>query len=225
MEQQRSQIDNVFALRAHARTVAPLGDMRFRKLLGPENWAQLPLTVRQRFSKRLAGAQSVSYKGEVVECQISRTGWWLAQALRIIGAPLPLCRDTLVPAVVSVTEDEEGGGQFWTRHYGRHRGYPQIISSAKRFAGPTGLEEHIGGGIGVALRLAVVGEALLFISDHYFLALGPHRVRLPRWMMPGTLTVGHIDCDAGWFAFTLELKHPWFGVLIAQTAMFRDEGG
>jgi hypothetical protein len=202
----------------------PLGDMRFRLLLGPDKWAQLPLAVRQRFSKRLAGAQSVTYKGEVVECQMSRAGYCLAQALRIIGAPLPLSRDALVPAVVSVTEDAAGDGQFWTRHYGRHNGYPQVISSAKRFAGSTGLEEHIGGGIGVALRLAVEGAALLFISDHYFLAFGKHRLRLPRWTCPGTLTVGHIDCDDDWFAFTLTLKHRWLGVLIDQTAMFRDEG-
>jgi Domain of unknown function (DUF4166) len=205
-------------------STAPLGDMRFRLLLGPDKWAQLPLAVRQRFSKRLAGAQSVTYKGEVVECRMSRAGYWLAQALRIIGAPLPLSRDALVPAVVSVTEDAAGDGQFWTRHYGRHKGYPQVISSAKRFAGSTGLEEHIGGGIGVALRLAVEGTALLFISDHYFLALGKCRLRLPRWIGPGTLTVGHIDCDDGWFAFTLTLKHRWLGVMIDQTAMFRDQG-
>jgi Domain of unknown function (DUF4166) len=215
--------DTVIAWKPRAPMPAPLGDTRFRILLGTDKWAQLPLAVRQRFSKRLSGAQSVSYKGEVVECRMSRAGWWLAQLLRVIGAPLPLGCDTLVPAVVSVTEDEAGGGQFWTRHYGRHQGYPQIISSAKRFAGATGLEEHVGGGIGVALRLAVEGQALLFISDHYFFALGSRRLRLPHWICPGTLTVGHIDCDDGWFAFTLTLEHRRMGVLIAQTAMFRDE--
>jgi hypothetical protein len=223
MEQRFERLKAVTRLKTQSNA-APLGDIRFRLLLGPDKWAQLPLTVRQRFSKRLCGAQSVTYKGEVVECQMSRAGYWLAQILRIIGAPLPLSRDALVPAVVSVTEDEAGGGQFWTRYYGRHRGTPQVISSAKRFAGSTGLEEHIGGGIGVALRLAVEGTALLFISDHYFFAIGKRRLRLPRWICPGTLTVGHIDCNDGWFAFTLCLKHGWLGTLIDQTAMFRDEG-
>jgi Domain of unknown function (DUF4166) len=170
----------------------------------------------------LEGTVSVTYKGEVVECRMSRWGWLLAQALRVIGAPLPLCRDTFVPAVVTVTEDEAGGGQFWTRHYGRHNGFPQVIHSAKRFAGKTGLQEYVGGGVGVALTLKVEREALFFVSDRYFLQLGRWQINLPRWLTPGTLTVGHIDCDGGMFAFTLVLAHPLFGTLIRQTAMFRD---
>jgi Domain of unknown function (DUF4166) len=215
---------NVVPMRPHdaRRGAAPLGDMRFRALLGAQAWAQLPVAVQARFSKRLSGAASVVYQGEVVECRMSRCGWVLAQALRIIGAPLPIARDTLVPAVVTVTEDEARGGQFWTRQYGHHRGFPQVIQSSKRFAGPTGLEEYIGGGIGVALRAQVRDSALMFISDHYFLNLGRWRLRLPRWLSPGRLTVGHTDCGDGWFAFTLSLDHPRIGNLIAQTALFSD---
>jgi hypothetical protein len=215
---------NVVPLRPHEarRGATPLGDMRFRALLGASAWAQLPLAVQARFSKRLSGAVSVVYQGEVVECRLSRSGWLLAQALRIIGAPLPIARDTLVPAVVTVTEDEARGGQFWTRQYGHHCGFPQLIQSSKRFAGPTGLEEYIGGGIGVALRVEVRDGALVFISDHYFLSLRRWRLRLPEWLSPGRLTVGHTDCGDGWFAFTLSLDHPWLGNLMAQTALFSD---
>ncbi|MFM9853768.1 MAG: DUF4166 domain-containing protein [Sphingomonadaceae bacterium] len=201
---------------------APLGDMRFRALLGAKAWAELPPAVQARFSKRLSGAASVVYQGEVVECRVSRLGWWLAHALRIIGAPLPLACDTLVPATVTVTEDEASGGQYWTRQYGHHRSFPQVIQSGKRFGGPTGLEEYVGGGIGVALTLAVRDGALLFVSDHYFLKFGAWRVRLPQWLSPGRLTVGHTDCGDGWFAFTLSLDHAWFGNLMAQTALFSD---
>jgi Domain of unknown function (DUF4166) len=221
MEPGRIRDDNVIPFRPGPRT-APLGDTRFRALLGPEGWTALPPAVRARFAKRVEGAASVTYTGEVVECVMSRTGWCLAQALRLIGAPLPLSRATFVPAVVVVTEDAAGGGQFWLRQYGREGRFPQVIRSAKRFAGPTGLEEHIGGGIGVALRLAVEDGSLLFHSDHYFLALGRARLRLPRWLSPGALTVGHTDCGDGWFAFTLSLEHRWLGVLLHQTAMFRD---
>ena len=224
MRSDRHDFDNVFELRAPraAPHPAPLGDMRFRALLGAKAWAELPAAVQARFSKRLCGTASAVYTGEVIECSMSRAGWWLAQALRIIGAPLPLTCDTFVPAVVSVTEDEAGGGQFWLRQYGRHTGFPQVIHSSKRFAGTTGLEEYIGGGVGVALSLAVKDGALMFVSDHYFAALGKWRMRLPRWMTPGQLTVGHVDCGDGWFAFSLLLEHKMLGTLVNQTALFCD---
>ncbi|HEY5721523.1 MAG TPA: DUF4166 domain-containing protein [Allosphingosinicella sp.] len=196
-----------------------LGDLRFRTLLGEDAWASLPEAVRDRFGKSVAG-RVVIYGGEIVECRMSRAGWLLAQAVRLVGAPLPLSSDTFVPAVVTVSEDLEAGGQYWTRIYGRRRGFPQVIHSSKRFAGPTGLEEYIGRGLGIALRVTVENEALHFLGDHYFVKIGGRRFRLPRWLSPGALTVSHIDCGHGWFAFRLVLRHFLFGELISQTAMF-----
>jgi hypothetical protein len=198
-----------------------LGDLRFRTLLGEDAWASLPEAVRERFGKSVAG-RVVIYGGEIVECRMSRAGRLLAQLVRLVGAPLPLSCDTFVPAVVTVSEDAEAGGQFWTRIYGRRRGFPQVIHSSKRFAGPTGLEEYIGRGLGIALRVEVRNEALHFISDHYFAKLGGRRIRLPNIFSPGALTVSHIDCGHGWFAFRLVLNHPWLGELISQTAMFSE---
>ena len=97
-----------------------------------------------------------------------------------------------------------------------------IRESSKRFAGPTGLEEYIGCGVGIALRLEVKDEALHFLSDHYFLKLGTARLRLPRWLSPGRMRVSHIDCGHGSFAFVLSLVHPWLGELLRQTAMFEE---
>jgi hypothetical protein len=164
------------------------------------------------------------YVGEVVECRIGAAGWLLAQLGRAIGAPLPLSRDADVPACVSVTEDPAFAGQFWTRIYGRRRGFPQVISSSKRFCGPTGLEEQVGGGFGIALRAEVSDGALHFLSDHYFLMVRGRRLRLPGFLAPGALKVSHVDCNNGLFAFVLSLRHPWLGELVHQTAMFRERG-
>jgi hypothetical protein len=201
-----------------------IGDLRFRALIGEEAWARLPEATRTRFGKSVAGCAAVVYVGEVVECRIGAAGWLLAQLARAIGAPLPLSRDADVPACVSVTEDPSFAGQFWTRIYGRRRGFPQVIVSSKRFAGPTGLEEQVGGGFAIALRVEVEDNALHFLSDHYFLMVRGHRLRLPRWLAPGHLRVSHIDCNHGLFAFVLALRHPWLGELIHQTAMFRERG-
>jgi len=198
-----------------------LDDHRFHDLLPDEAWGRLPLAIWRRFSKRSAAGDTVVYVGTIEEASFSPAGWWLAQLARIIGAPLPLCAETGVPMIVTVTE--ASGGQIWTRICARSNGFPQVIHSAKRFAGPTGIEEYLGLGLGIALRLSAEDGALVFRGDHLFIALGRRlRLRLPRWLNPGTLTVAHVDRGGGRFAFTLDLIHPLFGDLIHQVAIFAD---
>jgi hypothetical protein len=201
---------------------APLLDLRFRRLIGREAWDALPEAVRKRFAKRLSGDAVALYRGRVVRSEFSPLGWLFAQALRLIGAPLPTAKDTGVPAVVSVSEDGASGGQLWSRLYGRRRGFPQVIHSAKRFAGPTGLEEYVGRGIGMALRVEPLKDGLRFVSDHYLLMAGSRRLRLPGWLEPGRPEVEHHDLGHGCFLFSLSLHHPWFGRLVERHALFRD---
>ena len=205
---------------ARAAPIADVGDLRFRRLVGEAGWAELPEAVRARFSKRLGRGRTAIYCGEVVECRMSRFGVVLAQLGRLIGGPLPLSRDCWTPAAVSVTEDPCRNGQIWTRIYGRSRGFPQVIHSAKRFCGPTGLEEYLGGGFGIALAVRVEKGTLSFLSDHYFLKIGPLRLRIPAWLSPGRMRVSHVECGGGRFAFVLDLTHKLFGLLVRQTAMF-----
>jgi hypothetical protein len=201
---------------------ASLVDLRFRALVGREAWEALPEAVQKRFAKRLSGDTVALYRGRVIRTEFSMLGWLLAQGLRLIGAPLPVCRDVAVPAVVSVSEDALTGGQIWSRLYGRRRGFPQVIHSAKRFAGSTGLEEYIGRGIGMALRVEPMADGLRFVSDHYFLMVAGRRVRLPQWIEPGRTIVEHHDLGFGCFMFSLMLRHPLFGLLVEQHALFRD---
>jgi len=204
------------------RSDESLGDLRFRALLSNEDWAALPLPVRRRFSKRLAGGRTIVYAGAVLETRMSGPGWCLAQLARLFGGPLPTSREANVPAVVIVTEDMATGGQIWTRLYARRNGFPQIIHSSKRFAGSTGIEEYLGRGFGMALRIGVHDRALIFRSDSYFLKAFGKRVRLPAWLSPGIMTVIHTERGDGRFEFTLEVKHPRFGLLIRQSAVFRE---
>jgi hypothetical protein len=216
--------NNVVPFRAEPLANPPfdVGDLRFRKLLSADRWNALPAAVRARFSKRLTGNRVAVYTGEIMETRMSRLGWIFAQAARLLGAPLPISRDINVPAVVSVTEDEQSGGQFWTRLYNHHTGFPQVIHSAKRFAGPTGLEEYIGFGIGMALTVDADDTTLYFRSDHYFLKIGTLRLQFPHWLAPGQTSVSHVDLGHGAFAFVLNITHPIFGELIHQLGIFKD---
>jgi hypothetical protein len=199
-----------------------LDDNRFRALLRDEDWGRLPLATWRRFSKRLAGGKTMVYVGQVEESRHSRIGWWLAQLARLIGGPLPTGTETGVPIIVTVTEDAASDGQVWTRICAKSNGFPHVIHSAKRFSGPTGLEEYIGFGVCMALRLSVEREARLFRSAGYFLAIGRSRLRLPERLTPGALTVTHADLGGGAFRFTLEAVHPHLGLLVRQSAVFRE---
>ena len=197
-------------------------DHRFRALLPPEDWGRLPVSIWRRFSKRLADGATVVYVGEVDRAEISRAGFWFAQAARLIGGPLPTATDVDVPMIVAVTEDAASGGQIWTRVCGRRHGFPQVIHSAKRFAGPTGLEEYLGWGLSMSLRVSVADGALEFHSAGYTLEAAGMRWTLPAWLTPGDLTVTHADVGNGAFRFSLEIVHPRFGRIIRQSAVFRE---
>jgi Domain of unknown function (DUF4166) len=209
-----------------------LGDLRFRALMSEEAWASLPLAIRRRFSKRLAAGQTIVYTGHILESRMSRAGWWLVQAARLIGAPLPLARDSndrsaRVPivhlaSVVAVTEDMATGGQIWSRLYACRKGFPQAIHSAKRFAGPTGLEEYVGWGVGMTLTVHAHEGALVFRSENYFVEIFGRRFYLPEWLTPGTLYVTHAELPDEKFSFTLQIFHPRFGLLLRQMAIFRE---
>lgn len=199
-----------------------LGDLRFRALLTDAEWSRLPAAVRRRFSKRLAGGRTAVYTGRVTDMVMSRAGFVLAQLARLIGGPLPTSCDVDVPSVVTVTEDMSNGGQVWTRLYTRRAGFPQVIHSSKRFDGPTGLEEHVGCGVGMTLKVCATECALIFKSERYFVDLGRLRVMLPRRLSPGNLTVTHGEIDTTHFTFSLELVHPWLGTLIRQRAAFEE---
>lgn len=198
-------------------------DPRFQRLLGEAAWNRLPPAIRARFGKRVKGGASVAYRGLVTRMDFSFVGRLLAQATRLIGAPLPFDSSSMGhPAVVIVTEDAQSDGQFWVRQYGRAKGFPHVVQSSKRFQGATGLEEYIGCGIGMALRVEATEHALLFKSDHYFVQLGQRRIKLPKALCPGALTIGHHALADGRFRFSLHLYSKILGDLICQDAEFVD---
>jgi hypothetical protein len=197
-------------------------DHRFRQLVSKAQWDALPRAVRKRFSKKLTGGATSVYAGVVKGFRITRLGKILAHALRLIGAPLPLFAHVNVPTVVTVTEDVQTGGQIWTRTYANRAGFPQVIHSAKCFSGPTGLEEHVGCGISMLLKVVAEPHGIIFKSAGYQLKLGRVRIPVPRFLSPGDLTVTHRETESERFIFEMTLHHPLFGELIHQSAEYGD---
>lgn len=204
------------------RDSPPSHDDRFERLLTPAAWRQLPAPVRRRFSQHLGPTATAVYTGEVAWTRLSFAGRIFGQLVRLIGAPLPLTVGGRVAACVVVTAEERSGGQRWTRLYARPGRPPQVIHSSKNFAGPTGLEECVGAGVGMRLVLSVDERALVFRSAGFFLRLGPRSFAIPAWLTPGVVEVRHREERDGRFSFTLTITHPWFGRLVEQIAYFVD---
>ena len=170
----------------------------------------------------MRGSATAVSVGRLTEQRYNRCGLLLANALCVAGAPLPISNDIDVPSIVTVTEDVTTGGQVWTRLYANRTGFPQIIHSAKRFCGPTGLEEYIRFSITIALRISVEDGALVFRDDAYSTDAGPLRLTLPRFLAPGRLTIQHQETQRGRFRFSMQLAHPLFGELLYQRRGFTE---
>lgn len=212
-----------------------IGDIRFRQLFTKKDWNRLPAAVRWRFGRRVNIGDALIYRGHVEFNRVNRWGRILTNLLRIVGAPLPLDTDNAgAAAIVTVTEapaeNGEHGGQVWMRQYARKDAkhpFPQVIQSVKRFEGPTGVEEYIGGGIGMTLKACVEDRELVFLAQDIFWDVktpkGNIRLTLPRWLGPKLLRAGHEELGNGTFAFTLRLEHKWFGKMLDQRVRFRDD--
>lgn len=195
------------------------GSANFRRLLPAGHWQSLPAGTRRRFGAIFRPQSTCCYVGHVTQARLSPAGWLLAQVCRLIGSPLPLFA-TPGPATVAVTEHEGNGGQVWARCYHRRRGFAQCVQSVKRFEGPTGLEEYLGCGLTMPLRLEAYAGRLVFRSAGYQLLIGRLRLNLPRLLQPGRLTVVHRELTGSEFTFEMTLEHPLLGQLIYQQARF-----
>ncbi|MEM9044846.1 MAG: DUF4166 domain-containing protein [Pseudomonadota bacterium] len=197
-------------------------DPRFAKLVG-SRWVKLPSPIRKRFSRHMVGGDSIVYSGSLTHASSNFAGRCLAQFLRLIGAPLPLSTETGMPSIVSVTEDAAGGGQIWSRLHCNRQGFPQTISSAKRFSGPTGLEEYLTSWLSIALIVSTEQTSLVFHSHHVAFHLGKTRLRLPEFLSPGVLTIKHTEIGGGWFRFSLDLTHRRLGCLMKQVGVYQED--
>ena len=217
---QRAILERRFEGSAEPRRLPSHGS--FRALAGASDWRRLPAPVQARFERELAPGESATFVGEIAETRLTTIGWIWAQVARLVGAPLPLKAIAHTPAAVVVTQDTASATQAWTRLYFESGKLPQVIRSMKCFAGPTGLEECVGAGIGMALAVSIEQRALVFRSTGYFWRCGRVRLCIPDWLTPGRISVIHREERAGRFSFTLIVTHAWFGETIRQVGFFMD---
>ncbi len=193
---------------------------QLRNLVADDAWQQLPEPVRRRFGERFQPGRTTCYRGHIINAQFSWLGRMLAQVSRLIGAPLPL-HDDRGFATVTVTDHPGNHGQVWTRLYHARIGMPQVVQSVKRLRGPTGLEEYMGAGLAIALRLSVDDGALVFSGSEYYWRIAGLELKLPAWLSP-EVVVRNWQSGEQAFHFSLQVTHPYFGELISHHVAFDD---
>ena len=120
-------------------------DSVFRQLLGEAGWQRLHPEVRRRFGVEAEATHH--YAGFMSELRLSRLGWLLAQACRLIGTPLAPYRGRGVPVLARVHRDGRRGGTAWERFYCYPGRQPIRVASTKVYDEAAGLMEVVVGGL------------------------------------------------------------------------------
>lgn len=192
----------------------------FRQLLGEAGWRRLHPEVRRRFGVEAEATHH--YAGFMSELRLSRLGWLLAQACRLIGTPLAPYRGRDVPVLARVHRDGRRGGTAWERFYCYPGRQPIRVASTKVYDEAAGLMEMVVGGLGMYLELSEREGAICFESRGYFWQVFGRRLPLPDLLTPGRTLVSHAEAGGGFFRFTLEMTHPVFGETVFQTGLFSE---
>ena len=185
-------------------------------LVGPAGWARLPGAVIARFG---GAAMDAAFAG-AGQFEATWIGRLFARLGFLFGRPLPT---HVGAAQVFIRVTPSAAGETWTRIYCFDDG-DEIVRSVKHAGRGAWLEERAGP---LIMRLNVFEEdrALVFDCIDFQLRWGPVQVPVPLALTPGRIRVEHHDRGEGRFAFTLEARHPWFGVTFRQTCELHDIGG
>jgi hypothetical protein len=184
-------------------------------LLGTVAWQRLPAAVRARFPDP---AVAVDYVGEFEIVRASPLGRLIAWLSLLLGTPVVPRTGEHIPAVVRVGPTERGVA--WNREYRWPRNPANLVRSTKVIGADGTLVEELPARLCMPLDVYESAGVLHFVSRGYYFRLGALRLWLPGWLSPGTTHVEHEDEGAGWFRFTLTVRHPLFGELFYQTGRF-----
>ena len=188
-------------------------------LLGKVAWQRLPAAVRARFPHP---AVAVDYVGEFEIVRASLLGRLIAWFCLLLGTPVVPRTGEHVPAVVRVGPTERGVA--WNREYRWPRNPANLVRSTKVVGADGTLVEELPARLCMPLDVYESAGVLHFVSRGYYFRLGASRLWVPHWLSPGTTHVEHEDEGAGWFRFTMTVRHPLFGELFYQTGRFCSAG-
>ncbi len=191
----------------------------YSKLLGKTQWQRLHPAIRKRF-ECTKPTEFVTYTGVMREVFLSSSGYVLAQLCRIIGTPLALYNGKNIQTTVNVYRDKKREGLVWDRHYHYPNKRTNRVKSTKCIEKTTGLIEVVGCGFGMKLDATEDSGALQFESTAYFWQIGRIKIKIPHLLTPGKTVVKQKAINDRKFEFSLQVIHPWLGLVFRQVGIF-----
>lgn len=195
-------------------------DNTYRYLLGNKYWGKIKPEIRKRFSVKPTEDGCICYAGKMDAVRLNVMGWLFAQVCRVIGTPLAPLTGENVPMQIQLSKNMNINGVDWKRIYYFKNNNEVTVRSTKSLNNLGQLEEHIGCGFSMALKVFEMEGNLIFESTDYIFRVGKILLRLPAIITPGVTTVLHEQMYQDHFRFTLSVKHPWFGQTIYQSGVF-----
>lgn len=196
--------------------------MGLRDIVGEAGWSRLARGIRERLGTEPEAGETRLYRGTMSKVALNWAGRIMAHAGRSLGAPMAWSTGEDVPCDVHVYRDT-ASGLVWERRYDFGRAGKQTARTVKRCDGSGHLLECFGDHAGMTLRVFEENRALHFVSEDFFLLLGGWKLRLPGLFSPGELHVAQYDEGGGLFRFTMDVNHPWLGLIAEQDGLFREE--
>jgi Domain of unknown function (DUF4166) len=183
-------------------------------------WHLAPPSIRRRFDSDPAPGVVIRYVGEMSVVRCSALGKVLGYLVRHTGALMPY-EGHGVPVEIEVWKEQNSQTVHKRRSYRFPGRAPFIFTSRMQLESSGKLAEHVGGGLGMYVCVAVSGQALHFADGGYFVQMGRRRWHLPKCLAPGMVRLVHSDISATEFAITIDITHAWFGQLFYQEGRFR----
>ena len=145
---------------------------------------------------------------------------WLVQHT---GALMPH-EGANVPVSIEVWTEPGSVAVFKRREYFFKERKPFTFSSKMQLDPGGMLAEYVGGGFGMYIRVHVFEGNLHFEDGGYFMDVLGKKIPIPAFLSPGRVLLKHEDIGIDEFAITIEITHPWFGLLYFQQGRFQHDG-
>ena len=193
----------------------------FRTQLG-EGWTKLSNNIRSRFDHDPPSGTIVRYRGVMTHVECSTIGKLLGWLVQHTGALMPH-EGTNVPVSIEVWTEAGSAAVFKRREYFFKERRPFTFRSKMQLDSSGNLAEYVGGGFGMYLRVHVFEGNLHFEDKGYFVDVLGIRIPIPGLLSPGRVLLKHEEIGKDEFAITIEITHPWFGLLYFQQGRFRHD--